>query len=681
MINFNNEQWKLAYQLIEYTNSCFFLTGRAGTGKTTFLRYIQQVVNKQFITLAPTGVSAILAGGETIHSFFGLPMDICPPGTCGRLNENKILTLLHVDTIIIDEVSMVRCDIVDAIDFTLRRTLRNNLPFGGKQVVFVGDMFQLPPVVRPGAERELLHDIYHTNEFFFYKAEVIKRIRLVKIEFQKVYRQENDERFLHILENVRLNRVTPDNILQLNQRVVTDVDDADMTIKLTSLNKTANQINLLKLAELDAEEFVYEGTVTGKFEEKQMPVELNLHLKVGAQVMFTRNDPDRRWANGTLAKVVELTDEKIIVQLNNGMKVDVPCCSWDSINYEYDRENQKLKKEITGSFAQYPLKLAWAITVHKSQGMTFKKMHLDLSGGLFAPGQLYVALSRVRSLEGLTLSRDVLPQYAKTNSEILLFAQEFNNLHDIANEFESSKAVYMPLQRDDYDEAAKRYLQLVLKRTLDGDIDEAVLMSTKMLEIMVGDEHLFGSIDEVPKILFGISTLDAKFLIALLSLYSGNAEQAIAFADEVLSMQGQFREAALFVKSRALVRSERYQDADIINEQLGEFLDMSIPDAKVLYMIALNNELHVGDPGLDIMRRLIDTRPRYDNGILSLRMLMKRHNMTLDSPKESELIASFNSNLPQDEFATMLKKYREKSPRAVSYLIQRIRKQDFEEDN
>jgi hypothetical protein len=194
-IDTQNQLQMLAYELIANTNSSFFLTGRAGTGKTTFLRNVQKIVDKQFITLAPTGVAAILAGGDTIHSFFGLPMEVCVPRTCGKLNELRIQTILHADTIIIDEVSMVRCDIVDAIDYTLRKALRSTQPFGGKQIIFVGDMFQLPPVVRKGAERDLLGDIYKTDEFFFYKSEAVKRMRLVKIEFQKVYRQ-NDEQEL-----------------------------------------------------------------------------------------------------------------------------------------------------------------------------------------------------------------------------------------------------------------------------------------------------------------------------------------------------------------------------------------------------------------------------------------------------------------------------------------------------
>ena len=378
MIDIENKQQVMAFELIANTNSSFFLTGRAGTGKTTFLRKVQKLVDKQFITLAPTGVAAILAGGDTIHSFFGLPMDVCTPGTMGKMNEARILTLLHTDTIIIDEVSMVRCDIIDAIDYTMRKTLRSSLPFGGKQIIFVGDMFQLPPVASRREEKELLRDLYHTDDFFFYKADVIKRMRLVKIEFQKVYRQE-DSQFLQILENVRLNKTTPENLMHLNERVCQPTKEDGMVITLASVNKTADNINQQRLAEIDSEEYTYEGTVTGKFEEKRLPVDMTLKLKVGAQVMFTRNDQQRRWANGTIGTVTKLSKDEIQVTTDGGMTYVVPNCSWESYSYEYDRESRKMKKELQGTFTQYPLRLAWAITVHKSQGMTFDKLYLDLS--------------------------------------------------------------------------------------------------------------------------------------------------------------------------------------------------------------------------------------------------------------------------------------------------------------
>lgn len=241
-------------------------------------------------------------------------------------------------------------------------------------------MFQLPPVVRQGPEKDLLKDLYHTEDFFFYKSNAIKRMRLVKIEFQKVYRQD-DAHFLHILENVRMNKVTPEDIMHLNDRVRVPNEEDGAVITLASINKTADKINLQRLEEIEAEEFVYEGTVDGTFEEKRFPVELKLRLKVGAQVMFTRNDLQKRWANGTLGKVTKLTKDEISVTLNNGETYVVPCCSWESYSYDYNKEERKMKKELTGTFTQYPLKLAWAITIHKSQGMTFDKLSLDLSRG------------------------------------------------------------------------------------------------------------------------------------------------------------------------------------------------------------------------------------------------------------------------------------------------------------
>lgn len=677
-IDTQNQQQMLAYELIANTNNSFFLTGRAGTGKTTFLRNVQKMVDKQFVTVAPTGVAAILAGGDTIHSTFGLPMEVCSPGTCGRVNEARIQVLRHADTIIVDEVSMVRCDIIDAMDYTLRKILRTTQPFGGKQIVFVGDMFQLSPIASRGADREMLQDIYKTKEFFFYKADVFKDMRLAKIEFQKVYRQNDDQQFLRILENVRQNSVPPEDIMLLNQRIVQPKAEDGMVITLASHNDTANSINQQCLEEIDSEEFVYEGTIVGKFDQGRLPVDLNLHLKVGAQVMFTRNDQQRRWANGTLAKVVRLTKDEICVMLDNGDTCAVPCASWDSTSSEYDRETRKIKKEVTGVFTQYPLKLAWAITIHKSQGMTFDKVALDLRRGVFAAGQLYVALSRVRSLSGLFLTGRVIPQYANTSREILAYAGGYNDEQLINDEIESGKAVYKCLQNDDYDEAAKQYLMLMNKKSQTGNVEEAMYLANKFLRVLVGDEHLMGSVDEVPAGLFTANHWTHKFLIAILSLYSGNYEQALEFADSVLYEH--HSQEMLYVKSRALAMLERYKDADAINVLIGEEFDMSMPDAKALYMIAMLNELHIGDPGLCLMRKLVEIRPKYYRGILSMRMLMKLHGIELGSSSESELVESFNSDMSDEEFAAMLKECREKAPNSVRYLVQCIKKQEFNEE-
>ena len=672
-----NKQQMLAYELIANTNSSFFLTGRAGTGKTTFLRKVQKMVDKQFVTLAPTGVAAILAGGDTIHSFFGLPMDVCMPGTMGKMSETRIHALIHADTIIIDEVSMVRCDIIDAVDYTMRKTLRTTLPFGGKQVIFVGDMFQLPPVVKQGAEHDMMHDLYHTDDFFFYKADVIKRMRLVKIEFQKVYRQE-DQDFLRILENVRLNRTTPENLMHLNERVCEPTKEDGTVITLTSLNKTADNINQARLAEIEAEEYTYEGTVTGKYEEKRFPVDMTLKLKVGAQVMFTRNDSQKRWANGTIGTVTKLSKDEIQVTTDDGSSYVVPCCSWESFSYEYDREAKKVKKELMGTFTQYPLRLAWAITVHKSQGMTFDKLYLDLSKGMFAAGQLYVALSRVRSLGGLFLSRPIIPQYAHTSREVLAYASGYNDERIIDSEIESGKAVYQLLAHHDYDEAAKQYLLLVEKKVANGDIKEAMQQAKRFLDTVICDDELFGCVSAVPEQLKAADHWAPKFLVALLSLYAGEYEQALAYADSVLALH-QCQEA-LYVKSRCLTKLECYQEADAVNALMGDVFDMSTPDAKVLYSIAMLNELHIGDPGLNLMQELIKAKPKYNKGILALRFLMKRKGLVLvkTSNDTRELVDDFNSDMPENEFTQNLVTAREKAPKAVEYLLRLIKKQEFE---
>jgi len=678
-IDNTNKQQMLAYELIANTNSCFFLTGRAGSGKTTFLNNVQKIVKwKQFLTLAPTGVAAILAGGDTIHSFFGLPLEVCTPGTIGEMNQAKILTLIHSDTIIIDEISMARCDLIDAVDHTIRHYMHNNLPFGGKQIVFVGDMFQLPPVCKP-SDRHVLQDIYQTDVFFFYQANAIKRLRLCKIEFEKVYRQA-DADFLELLDNVRLHKVSPDDLMRLNSRIHTPSKEDGAVITLTSRNDIADQINTNQLNAIDTPEFIFEGTVEGNFDVKRFPVEKTLRLKEGAQIMFTRNDSLRRWANGTLGTVSKLSDNEIRVTLNNGETYRVDCCSWESYAFEYDKEKKKLRKELQGTFTQYPLKLAWAITIHKSQGTTFDKMILDLNKGIFLPGQLYVALSRVRTLDGLFLTKNVIPQYAQTSQEVLDFSGDFNNLQVVLNEIESGKAVYSALRENDYDAAAAQYLRLVYKKTLDGDIAEAIHQSKRLMNTMISDESLYGLVEGVPSNLSASQSWDEEFLVALFALYSGNYELALSCCNDLVKRQP--CTDVLFLKARALTMLGRNSEADDVNVALSEFFDMSVPDMKVLFEIATLNE-RIGEPSVEYMKHLVDVRPKYDHGIIAMRQMLCRAGIMLDRNHdgENELLDAFCSTMPDDEFLILLKKARQVASKSVSDLVNRIRRLTFSKEN
>lgn len=663
MFDKSNIQQMQALDFIENTNSSFFLSGRAGTGKTTFLKNVRESVKKNFLVLAPTGVAAILAGGDTIHSFFGLPLQACELDTIGVMNETKIVALRHADTIIIDEISMVRCDILDAIDRTMRHYLRSNSPFGGKQIVFCGDMFQLEPVVdmRNSAEMHMLKDAYSIDRgFYFYKAKVFGAFNLPVVELLKVYRQEN-QKFLDILQRIRMNSMTMNDVFALNNRVVIPDGSNGWIITVAGRNATADKINNEQLAQIDSEDFCYEGLVEGVYAPSKFPAEKSLHLKVGAQVMFTRNDMRRRWGNGTLGRVTALSHNSISVMLENGSEYEVPREIWESYEQKYDPVKKKIVKEVVGSFKQYPLRLAWAITVHKSQGMTFDRMILNLEGGLFLPGQFYVALSRVKSLEGLYLTRRVGTCYANTSAEVIAFARTFNDSHKITLELESGRAVSQLLRAKDFDAVGREYLQLIQKRVGEHELKEAYMLMTSMMGAIVSDDALLGTVTDVPTVLTAQNDLVTNSLAALLCLYAGRYEEGIVYADRVLHEEESIE--PYYIKARCQTLLGRIDEADATYDAGAKFLSLKTPDCKTLYQAAILGELYDKGPGLAFLQNIIGVHPEYLRTYGTLRTLMKHKGIELKQAlgEPLPLVVAFNSDATEEEFLGQLRSVKAES--------------------
>lgn len=439
-IDTDNREFQDAYALLKYTRQSVFLTGKAGTGKSTFLRYICNNIHKRHVVLAPTGIAAINAGGSTIHSFFKMPFrPILPDDPDLSLKNSRIYEMLkynkrqrkllkEVELIIIDEISMVRADMIDFIDRVLR-VFSGNMrdPFGGKQLLLVGDVYQLEPVVTADM-RDILARFYPTP--FFFSARVFKEMSLVPIELHKAYRQ-SDPMFVALLDKIRCNKAGIDEIAILNTRyhpLQTTREKENFAITLTTRRDHADTINESHLEKIEGYAYTFEGSISGDFPDSSLPTPQKLELKTGAQIMFIKNDAEHRWVNGSLGIVSEIIDgEHINVLLENGDECFIEPATWENIRYTYNEKEERIEEKVLGTYRQYPVKLAWAITIHKSQGLTFRHVTIDFTGGTFAGGQAYVALSRCTSLGGITLTKPISLKEIFVNPEIVRFSNNFNN--------------------------------------------------------------------------------------------------------------------------------------------------------------------------------------------------------------------------------------------------------------
>lgn len=490
-LDLNNPEFQNVWNLVQHTSQSVFLTGKAGTGKSTFLKYICANTQKKYVVLAPTGIAAVNVGGQTLHSFFKIPFkpllpddpDFAPRQIrkTQRYSKDKVNLLKSLELIIIDEISMVRADIIDFIDKVLR-TFSGNMrdPFGGKQLLFVGDIFQLEPVVTRDM-RDILGRFY--KNFFFFNARVFSQLGLIPIELRKIYRQSDDV-FISLLDRVRIGRVSTIDMHQINSRCNPSHEDSNaFSITLATRRDTVDSINSEHMAALKTKEFVFTGEVEGVFPENDLPTARELLLKVGAQVIFIRNDKDGRWVNGTIGKICSL-DPRVQVELEDGEVYYVEPEVWENMQYSYDEEKKVVIENILGSFVQLPIKPAWALTVHKSQGLTFNNVIIDFAGGAFSSGQTYVALSRCTSLEGITLLKPLSERDIIVNTAVVFFSQQFNNQSAVndALKYEQANALYrnaiIAFEHDDYFTAVQSFADAMkLRDTLQSPVVKRLILT------------------------------------------------------------------------------------------------------------------------------------------------------------------------------------------------------------
>ncbi len=588
-IELTNPEFQSTLSLLEQTNRSIFLTGKAGTGKSTFLRYITSTTKKKFVVLAPTGIAAVNVGGQTMHSFFKIPLkpllpddpDFAVRRLRQRLKYSKQLIKLirELDLIIIDEISMVRADVIDFIDRVLRVYSGNmKLPFGGKQMLFVGDVFQLEPVVT-GNDRDILSHAY--SSFYFFSANVFREMNIVPIELTKVYRQE-EQTFVTLLDHIRMGMPSQADLDILNARHnpsaidLSTSNSAEFTMTIATRRDMVDSINEHHLAALRTPVVSYEGKIEKDFPTNALPTDLNLELKVGAQVVFVKNDPERRWVNGTVAVVEKCLPDSITVRTEDGEEHEVERERWSNVKYVYNEKTHQVDEIELGAFEQYPLKLAWALTIHKSQGLTFNKVIIDIGRGAFAGGQTYVALSRCRSLEGITLVNPISHRDIYVKPDISRFAKQFNDpqLIESAIEVSRSDALFRSaasaFDNGRFADAVSAYNQAI---AIQPDIAARPvvqrLLSIKSLKLKALTDKLLEYEKRLSENRRRFEAIAADYVKTADTLggEGWEADAAIAQYDKALSMAPGYG-PALLGKARMLVSTGRLDDAYSVYELL-----------------------------------------------------------------------------------------------------------------
>ena len=664
-IDLNNPEFQNLWNMIQDTHRSVFLTGKAGTGKSTFLRYICQNTKKKYVVLAPTGIAAVNVNGQTLHSFFKIPFKPLLPDDPDfsrnkinqtlRYTKQKVKLIKELELIIIDEISMVRADIIDFVDKVLRTYSGNaREPFGGKQLLFVGDIFQLEPVVSRDM-RDILRRYY--KQFFFFNAQVFSQLGLVPIELRKIYRQ-TDDKFVSLLDRIRLNRATAADLQLLNSRVglAVEASHAEMSVTLATRRDTVTAINDEHMDALKTEEYIYSGEIDGSYPDNDLPTSKDLSLKVGAQVIFIKNDREGRWVNGTLGIVSGLSDEDVSVTLENGSEYTLEQDVWENIQYTYNEKEKRVDEVVLGSFKQYPIKPAWALTVHKSQGLTFNRIVVDFSGGAFSSGQTYVALSRCRSLEGITLTHPIDERDIIVNTAVVEFSRSFNDIKIINSALNHEKA--QRLFNHAMQEFNHGHWSEAVEAFYEGNEIENVLTNAAVRRLIAiklsGGDILRNKIEELMLVI----EKQRKLLNDL-------AQEYVAMGDDTLGYGNlaQEREVDYAGKKRNQIDDIAFQAGlanynkalrimpDCVPAMIGKSRLYQSIDEKERALDMLNDALNIDKNNCDAMLGMAEIYHDDNDTNAELKMLKKAIKTNRHRPEPHERIATLFDSLGLDDIA------------------------------